>query len=197
MIDAALTAMAETRWRSATVAGLCSAAQLNKRYFYESFSSLDDLATGTIDDVSAEVGQAAVAAYLGALDCPLEQQARLSVDAVISVLGTDLRKARVLLGGAAGTAAADMHRAEAMNSLTAILIEHARRIHDVGLETDSLARTAPAFVIGGTAQALLSWAEGTLPVTRDQLADDLTMLWLTLGASAAGIARSRIDNEHS
>lgn len=80
-----------------------------------------------------------------------------------------------------------------MKGLTAILVDHARSVHGVELEKDSLASTAPAFVTGGTAQAILSWADGTARVSRSQLVDDISSLWLALGESAAGIARSRLE----
>ncbi|WP_157116321.1 TetR/AcrR family transcriptional regulator [Nocardia flavorosea] len=193
LIDAALTAMAANRWRSATVAGLCAEAQLNKRYFYESFTDLDAVASAVIDDVAVEVGHAAVAAYLGSVELTLADQARAAVDAVVGVFGADPRKALVLLGGVADTPAAHMRRNDAMKGLTAILVGHARSVHGVELEADSLASTAPAFVIGGTAQAILSWVDGTAAVDRGRLVEDIASLWLALGESAAGIARSRLE----
>ncbi len=185
--------MAENRWRSATVAGICAEAQLNKRYFYESFTDLDMLASAVIDDVAAEVGQAAVTAYLRSVELPLPEQARAAVDAVVGALGTDPRKALVLLGGVADSPAAHGRRADAMKGLTAILVGHARSVHGVELEEDSLASTAPAFVIGGTAQAILSWVDGTATIERSRLVEDIASLWLALGESAAGIARTRLE----
>ncbi|CAM2980888.1 TetR family transcriptional regulator [Williamsia muralis] len=193
LIDAALTEMAENRWRSATVASLCVQARLNKRYFYESFDDLDRLADAVIDSVAADVGGAAVAAYLATLDSPLEVQAKNTVSALVDVLGTDRRKALVLLGGVPTSAGQEDTRRAAIGGLTAILVDHARRIHDVELEQDSLAFTAPAFVIGGTAQTILSWVNGDLPVERDQLIDDIAAIWLSLGESASDMARSRLD----
>ncbi|MGC4992470.1 TetR/AcrR family transcriptional regulator [Nocardia salmonicida] len=193
LIDAALTAMAENRWRSATVAGICAEAQLNKRYFYESFVDLDTVASEVIDEVAMEVGQAAVAAYVDSIELPLADQARAAVDAVVGALGTDPRKALVLLGGVADSPTAHARRADAMKGLTAILIGHARSVHGVELENDSLAASAPAFVIGGTAQAILSWADGTAPIDRSSLVEDIASLWLAVGESAVGIARSRLE----
>ena len=118
-------------------------------------------------------------------------QAKAAVDAVVGVLGADRRKARVFLGGTAGAPIAHARRDAAIRGLTAILVEHARVIHDVELETDSLASTGPAFVIGGTAHTILAWAEGTLDITRSQLVEDITDLWLALGAKAAVIAHAR------
>ncbi|EME15389.1 TetR/AcrR family transcriptional regulator [Rhodococcus triatomae] len=191
LLDVALTAMAEDRWRSATVAGICAEAGLNKRYFYESFPDLDALSSGVIDEIAEEVGGAAVATYLASLDRPLDEQARAAVDAVVGVLGTDRRKARVFLGGTAGAPIAHARRDDAIRGLTGILVDHARAIHDVELEADSLASTGPAFVIGGTAHTILAWAEGTIDITRRQLVEDITDLWLALGAKAADIADAR------
>ena len=54
--------MAADEWRSATVEQLCSAAGLNKRYFYEGFADLDELASAVVDDIADEVRRATLAA---------------------------------------------------------------------------------------------------------------------------------------
>lgn len=192
LIDVALTEMAGNRWRTATVEALCRSAKLNKRYFYESFGGLDDLADAVIETIATEVAEAAVAGYLPLLDQPVEEQARGAITAVVDVLGDDPRKALVLLGGVPTTPVAHEKRTAVITGLTATLIAHARTTHDVSLEQDSLAATAPAFVIGGTAQAILSWAGGDLTLTRDRLVDDITALWMTLEHGATELARSRI-----
>lgn len=194
LIDVALTEMADNRWRTATVEALCRAAKLNKRYFYESFDGLDALADAVIESIATEVAEAAVAGYIPLLDQPVEEQARGAITAVVDVLGNDPHKALVLLGGAPTTPVAHEKRTAVITGLTAALIAHARTTHDVSLERDSLAATAPAFVIGGTAQAILSWAAGDLPVTRDRLVDDITALWMTLEHGATELARSRLSD---
>lgn len=191
LLDAALTEMAESRWRAVTVASLCSEARLNKRYFYESFDDLDQLANAVIELVATEVGAAAIGSYLETVESTLGVQARNAVAAVVDVLGADRRKALVLLGGVPIATSQDAQRRAAISGLTTVLVEHARKIHDVALESDSLASTGPAFVIGGTAQTILSWVNGDLLLSREQLIDDITALWLALGESASGIARSR------
>ncbi|WP_280489231.1 TetR/AcrR family transcriptional regulator [Nocardia carnea] len=193
LIDVALTEMADNRWRTATVEALCRAAELNKRYFYESFDGLDALADAVIETIATEVAEAAVAGYIPLLDRPVEEQARGAITAVVDILGDDPRKALVLLGGVSTTPVAHEKRAAVITGLTAALIAHARTTHDVSLEQDSLAATAPAFVIGGTAQAILSWAGGDLPVDRDRLVDDITALWMTLEQGATELARARLS----
>lgn len=193
LLDAALEIMAADQWRTVTVDQLCTAAGLNKRYFYESFTDLDTLAAAVVDDIAADVGQATLAAFAGALSEPLEQQALASVGAVVEALVRDPRRARVLLGGVAASPAVNAHRATVMNGLTQILVAQARLIHGVELERDPLAQVAPAFVVGGTAEAILAFVNGTATVTLDQLINALTTLWLITGDGAATVARTRIN----
>lgn len=192
LIDVALTAMAENRWRTATVDNLCREAKLNKRYFYESFDSLERVADAVIESIATEVGAAAVNGYFPLLAQPVEEQARGAIAAVVDVFGADPRKALVLLGGAPATPMAHEKRTALIADLTTALIAHARTTHDVSLERDSLASTAPAFVIGGTAQAILSWANGDLSISREALIDDIAALWMILEHSATALAGSRL-----
>lgn len=193
LIDVALTAMASGEWRAATVARLCTDAGLNKRYFYESFTSLDEVASAAIDLIAEEVGHAALTAFAASAGRPLADQAHASISAIVHALADDPRKARVLFGATAGPPEIQQHRTTVVLGLTQILVQHARTIHGVELEVDSLARVAPPFVVGGTAEAILAWANGTLAVPLDTLIDDLTTLWLITGNGAAEHARQRID----
>lgn len=187
--------MASDQWRTATVDQVCSAAGLNKRYFYESFADLDALAGAVVDDIAASVGQATLTAFAGAVAEPLERQALISVGAVVRELVRDPRRARVLLGGVAATPAMNAHRDTVMNGLTQILVAQARVIHGVELESDPLAQVAPAFVMGGTAEAILAFVKGSTTVTVDELINELTTLWLITGDGAAAVARARVGRE--
>jgi AcrR family transcriptional regulator len=193
LVDAALEIMAADQWRTATVEKVVGAAALNKRYFYESFTDLDALSAAVVDDIAAQVGEATMAAFAGALAEPLERQAFLSVGALVRVLVRDPRRARVLLGGVAATPAMQARRTAVMNGLTQILLAHARLIHGVELENDPLAQVAPAFVMGGTAEAILAFVNGSASVTVDELINELTTLWLITGNGAADVARGRLS----
>lgn len=133
-----------------------------------------------------------MAAFAGALAEPLERQALLSVGALVRVLVRDPRRAKVLLGGVAATPAMAARRTAVMDGLTQILLVHARLIHGVELESDPLAQVAPAFVMGGTAEAILAFVNGSAAVTVDELINELTTLWLVTGNGAADVARRRV-----
>jgi AcrR family transcriptional regulator len=191
LLDAALEVMGRDEWRTVTVERLCSDAGLNKRYFYESFTDVDAVAGAVIDDIAASVRDATLEAVAAAHAEPLETQAVSSVRAAVHNLVDDPRRAKVLLGGVAATPAVHEHRVTVMTKLTAVLIGHARTVHEVELEHDPLALVTPAFIVGGTAEAILAFVNGTIDVSVDHLVAQLATLWLVTGNGAAAIARAR------
>jgi AcrR family transcriptional regulator len=183
--------MAHNEWRSATVEKLCTAAKLNKRYFYESFADLDALAAAVVDDIAEDVRTATVDAAEAGAEEPLEARAFAGVAAAVRTLVDDPRRAQILLGGVAASPELHNHRRTVMNRLTEVLIDYARTVHGVELESDPLAQVAPAFIVGGTADAILHFVAGEVDLSVDQLIEQLTILWLITGNGAADVARAR------
>ncbi len=193
LLDAAIDVMARNEWRGVTVEKICAAASLNKRYFYESFTDIDGLSAAVVDDIADEVRSATVAAADAAAQQPLEVQALASVAAAVRALVDDPRRARVLLGGVAASPELDAHRTTVMHRLTDVLIDHGRTVHGVELEADPLAQVAPAFIVGGTADAILAFVNGDVHLTLDDFIAQLATLWLVTGNGAAQVARGRIS----
>lgn len=185
--------MTRNEWRGVTVEKLCAAASLNKRYFYESFTDLDALSVAVVDDIAERVRSATVAAADAAAEDPLEIQALTSVAAAVRALVDDPRRARVLLGGVAASPELDAHRSTVMHRLTDVLIDHGRTVHGVELETDPLAKVTPAFIVGGTADAILEFVNGGVDLSVDDFIAQLATLWLITGNGAAQVARARMS----
>lgn len=192
LLDAAMDAMARNEWRSATVEKLCAAAGLNKRYFYESFSDLDTLSAAVVDDIAENVRSATVRAADAAAQESVEVQAFAGVAATVRALVDDPRRARVLLGGVAASPELHDHRTTVMHRLTEVLIDHGRTVHGVELETDPLAKVAPAFIVGGTADAILTYVNGDVDLSLDDFITQIATLWLITGNGAAQVARQRM-----
>jgi AcrR family transcriptional regulator len=192
LIEAALGIMAADEWRAATVTKVCQAAELNKRYFYENFTDLDSLAAAVVEDTARHVAEASVTAFASSADQPLRDRAFHSIDAAVRGLVDDPRRARVLFDAVSASPAVLAHRVVVVQGLANILVVHAREIHDVELENDTLARVAPAFLVGGTAEAILGWLNGNVDTSLEQLIDDLTTLWIITGDGAADYARRRL-----
>jgi AcrR family transcriptional regulator len=194
LLDTALDVLAGNDWRTITVDKLCAVAGLNKRYFYESFENLDAVAAAAVDDIAADVRAATLAALTESASEPLERQALAAARAVVTTLLADPRRARVLLGGVATSPALHQHRATVIRGLTGVLVFHARSVHDVALEKDPLAQVGPAFIIGGTADAILEYINGRVRVSVDDLARSLATLWVVTGNGAAEVARTRVND---
>lgn len=193
LVDAALELIGTGGWRSATVDALCGRAGLNKRYFYESFTGLDAVARAAVDHVAGQVANAALTTFLAQPPgAPLEDVAHATLGAVIRALVDDPRNAYVLFGPLAGSHDVLEHRAVAVSGLTTVLVEQARTIHDVALEADSLAAVTPAFLVGGTGEAILAWLRDPGRSSVDRLVEDLTTLWLLTGNGAAAAAAARL-----
>jgi AcrR family transcriptional regulator len=192
-----MDAMAQNEWRSATVDKLCAAASLNKRYFYESFTDLDALSASVVDAIAEDVRAATVHAADAAAQEPLETQAFAGVAAAVRALVDDPRRARVLLGGVAASPELHEHRTAVMHRLTDVLINHGRTVHGVELESDPLARVAPAFIVGGTADAILTFVNGDVGLSVDEFIAQLATLWLITGNGAAQVARARMSAGNS
>ncbi|WP_407666527.1 TetR/AcrR family transcriptional regulator [Mycolicibacterium lutetiense] len=193
LLDVAMDLMTRKEWRGATVEKLCAAAGLNKRYFYESFTDLDELSAAVVDDIAENVRVATVEAADAAAQQPLEVQALASVAAAVRALVDDPRRARVLLGGVAASPELDTHRTTVMHRLTDVLIDHGRTVHGVELERDPLAKVAPAFIVGGTADAILEFVNGGVNLSLDDFIAQLATLWLITGNGAAQVARARLS----
>jgi len=194
LLEAAIEAIAGNDWRTVTVERLCADAGLNKRYFYESFRSLEEVATATVDMIADEVRIATMAAIASSPPERLDVQAKAAVEALVRTLVDDPRRGRILLGGVASSPVLHDHRGAVIRGLTEVLVAHARTVHDVELESDPLAKVTPAFIVGGTADAILAFLDGRADVSLDDLVDGLAMLWLVTGNGAAEVARLRTSS---
>lgn len=130
------------------------------------------MAGAVIDDIAASVRDATLEAVAATHAEPPETQAVSSVRAAVHSLVDDPRRAKVLLGGVAATPAVHEHRVTVMTGLTAVLIGHARTVHEVELEHDPLALVTPAFIVGGTAEAF--WRSSTALSTSQSRPDRAT-----------------------
>ncbi len=107
LLESAMDVMTRNEWRSVTVEKLCAAANLNKRYFYESFTDLDAVAAAVVDDIAGRRAQRHGGRGGRGRAEPLEIQAMASVSAAGAGHSSTIRvAARVLLGECRGVARA-------------------------------------------------------------------------------------------
>lgn len=170
LLDAAFDLLGTEGWSGTTVRAVCQTAQLNPRYFYESFEDLDALVVAVYDRVGTELRVEVEKAVAKA--STLEAIVRATVDCTVRFVDVDRRRGRVLYNEALGNEALNRRRREAANELAALIAAGS---------TDAKHRLNAAFVVGGFSEVLMAWLDGHIKVSRKRLIDQTTDLFLALG----------------
>ena len=87
-----------------SVRGVCTRARLTQRYFYESFTNLDELQLALLHQIAEEIALNGAAALADHTPTDVYDACRTAFEGAYSVFETDSRKARAALLVAAGTA---------------------------------------------------------------------------------------------
>ena len=170
LLDAALELLGTDGWHGTTVRGVCQTAQLNPRYFYESFEDLDDLACALHDRLLDEL-RAAVESAVSAAPKDPAAQTRAVVDATARFVDEDRRRARVIYVEALGNVAVNRKRLEAGHALTQLM-------------SGAVGPVAASLLVGGFSEVLVAWLDGRIPGSRDRLVDEATTLFLAVGEAS-------------
>ncbi len=190
LLDAAFHLLATEGTAGTTVRAVSAAADLNPRYFYEGFASIDELAIAVYDRLSAEYSAGLVAA-MDAAEPDLVSQVRAGTQHTVAFIDDDRRRARILYVESVGNAALNRRRIEAGHDLSAFLQEDARRRRRAAPEGDAIGALSSVMLVGGISEVLTAWVEGRIDVTREQLVDDLAALTIGLIDSAAAVVGRR------
>lgn len=190
LLDAAFELLGTEGWTGTTVRAVCNAARLNPRYFYESFDDLDTLVVAVYERLVAQLGDEVMAAVSAAGDDPRDHT-HAAIDRIISFVDEDRRRARVLYVEALGNEALNRRRIETGHALVAAVEEYTAERHGPPAPGEQIGRIGAAILVGGTSELIVAWLDGRIDVTREQLVDDATALFLALGEAAAQVAARR------
>ncbi len=188
LVDAAYALLGADAGGGLTVRGVCAEARLNARYFYESFEHLEALYIAVYDRVANEGLRCAVTAALDASPEP-EAQAHAVVDAVVRYAADDPRRGRILFSEGLGMEALALRRRDAMFAMAQFVERYAWRV--AGPADDRIGMVASLILTGGLTELVVTWLDGHLDMTLDELVEDATALLLTLGRSAVQTATQR------
>lgn len=192
LLEAAFTLMAEDGWRGVTIEVLCQQAALNKRYFYENFSALDEVVAAIVDGLAQEIIQQSFAVARAAREQGLStpEVAQQALGAVITYITDDPRRARVLFSEVSESPSAIAHRKLTVKSLALALAAYGQEHHGQ-TTTDPIADIGSALLVGGSIEVIMAWLKGDIATSREQLIADLSQLWVYAGDGAVEIARTR------
>jgi AcrR family transcriptional regulator len=190
LLDAALELLGTEGWAATTVRGVCQAARLNPRYFYESFDDLDSLAVALYDRLVGELAERVRAAVdVAARD--RRAQLRAAIECTVRFVDEDRRRGRVLYVEALGNEALNRRRYETGLALVDAVEQDATDRHGRLPPGIATGRVSAAVLVGGFSEVLVAWLDGRIAVSRQRLIDDATELFEALGDATAAIVARR------
>lgn len=194
LVDAALELLGTQGSTGTTVRAVCHQARLNPRYFYESFSDLDELVVAVYDSVVRDLRRSVIRA-MGVAEQEPGAQLRASIASTVAFIDEDRRRAMVLYVEALGNEALNKRRAQTNHDVVQAVEEYAFEQYGTPAPGERIGAIAASILVGGIGEMLVAWVEGRLEVDRDQLVDDATTLLQSLSWAAAHTAASR-DERH-
>ncbi len=189
LIEAGLELLGTQGWQSATVRAICTRAKLTPRYFYESFHDRDELLLTVFDEIAREGALVAVQALAEAGD-DTRANARAAIGAFVELVTDDPRKARVLFVEM-GSEALGKRRSETLRGFAKLVADEARSFYGMPDASDPLVQTTALMLVGGLAETLMAWLDGTLAITREQLVEDCADLFVAAGEASVRLVRAR------
>jgi AcrR family transcriptional regulator len=175
LVDACLDVLGAEGVAGTTMKAICARAGLTERYFYESFRDRDELLGAALDEVVAEIDAAMMDAVRRSPPDLLER-ARAAAGAFVAVLTDDRRKGRAFLE-AVGNEALKEHHAASVRKYAELVGEQMQELEGVqGARAEARLRIATLILVGGTAQAVASWLDGTIALPREELVDEIARL---------------------
>jgi AcrR family transcriptional regulator len=182
LLDAGLELLGTLGLAGTTVRGVCAAARLNARYFYESFADIDALVVAVFDRVVAELREVGEVAVQAAGADPVAR-VRALVATTAEFVDTDRRRARVLYVEGRSHEQLLRRRVESGSLIAGLIATEAG-----GGEPGVAHRMVAAFLVGGFSELLMRWLDGEIHVEREQLVRDTTELFLAIGRTGERLA---------
>jgi AcrR family transcriptional regulator len=190
LLDVAFELLGTEGWSATTVRAVCAAARLNPRYFYESFEDLDALIVAVYDRLVAQLGDEVLAALDRAEPDP-RSQARAAIETIVRFVDEDRRRAKVLYVEALGNEALNRRRIQTGHQMVALVEMVANQRHGALPEGEQIGRIGASILVGGTGELVVAWLEGRIPVSREQLVEDATEVFMAVGEVVARLAETR------
>ncbi|MGN6781164.1 MAG: TetR/AcrR family transcriptional regulator [Marmoricola sp.] len=180
LLDATLAVWADPTVRT-TMTGICAAAGLSERYFYESFRNLDEALTAVLDAIATEIEQTTQAAAQAAGEDPAAR-VHASVAAFVQLLVDDPAKGRVAIIESVGMPALRGRRTELLRHFAHRTAEEAHELIGLPRRGSREEEIAGLLFIGGMAELITAWLDGVLEATPEELVEEAARGFLGLYA---------------
>jgi AcrR family transcriptional regulator len=172
-------------YANTSIRAISATAALNSRYFYESFTSREDLLYHVYDRIAQEIVAATTQASEQA--DTIEGQARAGLLAGWTILTEDRRKARILALEVVGVSdRLERLRRDIRHALADLTVQNTMSIVD----RDRPFRLDPVLtarsLIGGVVEVLVDWINGDVDASAEEIVEHFTQLFTAaINASVA------------
>ena len=175
LLAAGLEVLATEGWPGATVRAICREAELTSRFFYESFESVEELASELFDRALATANEAVVAAVGNASRDPHERN-RVAIETFVRELTADPRIGRLVFVEALGNDVLARRRRTALGAIAEALLAGKGRSRRPPGASATYRHTVATVLVGGLAELLVAWMNGDVDAGLAQLVDDYVRL---------------------
>lgn len=186
LLDAALDVIGEHGAAGLTVNRLTRAAGLNERYYYESFSQVDDVLEAVVESVGGQI-MASIVEALGSAEEDARARATAVIGVVVDLASADRRVGSLLVESGSHSVLAARRRAYLDVIVELMITEGAATLHVQRTSAvEPWARFTATFLSGGLVEALSAWITGTVDLTRDELVEHAVRMFLAAGDLGPG-----------
>lgn len=174
LLEACLDIVGTSGMAAATIDAISRRAGLTKRYFYESFRTRDDAFAALAERLIADITNSILDAMSDEAS-ELPARTRDGFGRVIALLTDDPRNAR-LFTELIGSELLKDTIGGAEHKIAQLLTELLLAGRDVEPRQRDRLQLAALVIVAGTSQAVTSWLDGKLTVSRDDLVDELAQM---------------------
>jgi AcrR family transcriptional regulator len=176
LMEAGLELFASDGYANTSIRAVSAAASLNSRYFYESFSSREDLLYHVYLRILTEISTLAATAVARANT--IEDKARAGLNAGWTILTEDPRKARIVALEVVGVSPRlEQLRRDMRHALAELTLGQAMMFAEEGVEFRLDPRLTARSLMGGVVEVLVDWINGDVTANVDELVEHFTRLF--------------------
>ncbi len=183
LLDAGLERFGTAGYPSTTIEGICAAAGVTARHFYEEFGSREELLRAVYDREIDATTVAVVTTMADAVEHPrdLESRVRSGVGAFVGAFLDDPRRARIVCIESVGVSPElEAHRRSVIHAFARILQLEMERLAEAGLTTARDFTLTTRALVGGTNEAVIDWIVESSSVPIEDLATVIADLYLAV-----------------
>jgi AcrR family transcriptional regulator len=176
LMDAGLEVFGTQGYAASSVRAVTQEAGLNPRYFYESFTSREDLLYEVYLRIVTDIATEAIKGVAEATT--IEDQARAGLRAGWLLLTSDPRKARIVALEVVGVSdRLEQLRRQTRHALADMTVRNALSIASEGVKLRLDPVLTARALIGGVVELLSDWIHGDVTATPDEVVEHLTVIF--------------------